>query len=81
MLRRRGRLEQVFRLAWGRAKGKVFPDRRAEKKSLLGDHADVAPQHGQWIVAHSATVDQKRAFRRFVEPSDEVNQGGLAGNR
>ena len=67
-VRRLGRLEQLFRAGMGRAKGKVFPDRRAEKKGLLRHHADVAPEHRQRIVAHPATIDQKRAFRRFIEP-------------
>ena len=30
------------------------------------------------IVAHRAAVDQKRAFGRFIEPRNQVDQRGLA---
>ena len=73
-----GGFEQVFRAGMGRAKGKVFADGRAEKEGLLGNHADVAPEHGQGIVAHRPAVDQQRALGRFVEPGDQVDQRGFA---
>ncbi len=78
-VRRLRRLEQVFCAGMGSPKRKVLPNRLAEKKGFLRHHADVAPQHGQRIVAHSAAVDQKGAFGRFVEPGDEVDERGFAG--
>ena len=54
-----GGFEQGFGVRFRRAKGQVFADGRAEKKGLLGHHADIAPQHRQRIVAHRAAIDQQ----------------------
>jgi hypothetical protein len=47
-----GGFEHLFRAGMRRAEGQVFADGFAEEEGLLRNHADVAAQHGQRIIAH-----------------------------
>ena len=70
-----GGFEQFFRAGVGRAEGEVFADGLAEQKGFLADHADVAAQRGEGVVADGAAVDEEGALGGFVEAGDQVDEG------
>ena len=63
------------------AKGDVFPDGRAEKKSFLRDEADVAAKVFQRELADRPSVDQHHARLGVVNARNEAHQGRLAATR
>ena len=73
-----GSLKQFFGAGIGRAKGQVFANGLAEEESLLRNHADIAAQNRQRIIAHRPAIDQQRAFGRFIEARNQIDERGFA---
>ena len=54
--------------------GDVVAQRPGEQPGLLGHNADLPAQHIQIYIANIDAVNQYAAYRRIIEPRDQVDK-------